>query len=149
MPLLTVFLDTSVILSGIGSPAGGSAALFLAAKKKRIILVTTPRVLEEAVEHLSKVSNEPSRLKPLFSTSIITLVPNPSDEILEKFTSLTTDPDDVHVIAGAVRSAADVLLSLDKKHITTHRVKRALKPIRVLSPRQFWQQLIRERKKRT
>lgn len=149
MPLLTVFLDTSVILSGIGSHTGGSAALFPAAKKKRITLITTPRVLEEAVEHLSKVSIEPSRLETLFSTSIITLVPNPSDEILEKFKSLTTDPDDVHVIAGAVLSASDVLLSLDKKHITTHRVKRALKPIRVVSPRQFWQQLTRERKKRT
>jgi len=138
MALLTIFLDTSVILSGLASPTGGSALLFRAADKKRIKLVTTPKVFEEATDHLSKLSLKSSHLEALMTSSIITLVPNPTEAMMEKFKPLTIDPDDVHVISGGAISGADFLLSLDKKHITTTLVQRALRPMRVLSPKQFW-----------
>lgn len=138
MPSLTAFLDTSVILSGLASPSGGSAALFHAAKKKRIKLVTTRLILDEAVANLSNISVHISQLETLFDSSIIHLTQNPPQDTLERFKALTTDPNDVHVIAGAVLSGADVLLSLDKKHITTTRVKKALKPMKVMSPKEFW-----------
>lgn len=147
MPSLTAFLDTSVILSGLASPRGGSAALFLAAKKKKIKLVATPVVLEEAVAHLSKLAIQPSKLEALLTSSTIYLTSNPSEGVIEKFKILTTDPDDVHVIAGAVLSGAHVLMSLDKKHITTIRVKKALKPMRVMSPKEFWRWLARTKKR--
>lgn len=138
MPSLTAFLDTSVILSGLASPSGGSAALFVATKKKKMKLVTTELVLEEAVTHLSKINIQKSHLEALLNSSIIRLTPNPTQDSIEKFKILTTDPDDIHIIAGAVLSGSDALLSLDKKHITTPRVKKALKPMKVMSPKEFW-----------
>jgi len=139
MLLLTAFLDTSVILSGLASPSGGSAKLFHAAKRKKIKLITTTLVLEEAAEHVSKLSIQPSQLKALLSASILRITPNPSEITVGKFKTLTTDTDDIHVLAGAALSGAQVLLSLDKKHITTPRVKEALQPMRVMSPKEFWQ----------
>lgn len=138
MRLLTAFLDTSVILSGLASPNGGSAMLFRAAKRKKIKLITTPLVLEEAAQHLSKLTIQPRQLESLLTLSILAIIPNPPENIAEKFKTLTSDPDDVHVLAGAALSAAQALLSLDKKHITTARVRSALRPMRVMSPKEFW-----------
>lgn len=112
--------------------------LFRAARRKRIKLITTPLVLEEAAQHLSKLTIQPLQLESLLALSILTIIPNPPENIAEKFKTLTTDPDDVHVLAGAALSAAQALLSLDKKHITTARVRRALRPMRVMSPKEFW-----------
>lgn len=145
MPLLTAFLDTSVILSGLHSPSGGSAMLFRVAKKKKVKLITTPLVLEETVEHIAKLSIQPSQLEVLLATSILTIIPNPPEITAAKFKTLTTDPDDVHVLAGAALSGAHVLLSLDKKHITTRRVKFALRPMKVMSPKEFWGWIARKK----
>lgn len=144
MPSLTVFLDTSVILSGLASPSGGSAALFVAGKKKRVKLITTELVLNEAVAHLSKLAIQTSQLEALLDSSTIRVIPNPAQDSMEKFKTVTTDPDDIHVIAGAVLSGSDALLSLDKKHITTPRVKEVLKPMKIMSPKEFWKWLARE-----
>ncbi|KKU45166.1 MAG: hypothetical protein UX62_C0040G0005 [Microgenomates group bacterium GW2011_GWA2_46_7] len=143
MLLLTAFLDTSVILSGLHSPSGRSAMLFRAATKKKVKLITTPLVLAEAAEYIAKLSIQPLQLEELFTASILTIIPNPPEITAEKFKTLTTDPDDVHVLAGAALSGATVLLSLDKKHIITPRVKLALRPMKVLSPKEFWRWIMR------
>jgi len=121
--------------------------LFRAAKKKKIKLITTPLVLEEVVQHLSKLTIQPSEFEALLATSILTVIPNPLDNIAKKFKTLTTDQDDVHVIAGGALSGATALLSLDKKHITTTRVKLALRPMKVMSPKEFWRWTSRKKLK--
>lgn len=138
MPLLTIFLDTSVILSGLASPIGGSRKLFEAAKRHKIKLLTTSLVLQEAVNHLQKLDIEPHQLETLFSTKTIHLVANPPEKMIEKFRAASPDPDDAHVLAGAGLSGANVLVSLDKKHLLTAGVRRVLKPMLVKSPRDFW-----------
>lgn len=119
--------------------------LFRAAKKKKIKLIATPLILEEAAQHLSKLTIQPSELEALLARSILTVMPNPQVAIAEKFKTLTSDPDDVHVLAGAALSGAQVLLSLDKKHITTPRVKLALRPMKVMSPKEFWRWISRKK----
>lgn len=144
MSSLTVFLDASVILSGLASPTGGSRKLFDAAKIKKLKLITSTSVLEEVSTHLEKLGIEQKCLIELLSRKTIRLVTRPKEEIVEKFRRVTPDPDDVHVLAGAVLSGAGLLISLDKKHILTLRVKKALKPVLVKSPREFWRWLQRQ-----
>lgn len=138
MPLLTIFLDTSVVLSGLASTTGGSRKLFEAAKQHRLKLLTTPLVIQEVDRHLKKLSIEPNQLENLFSTQIIRLIPDPNTEMIKKFSQVSPDPDDAHILAGAGLSGADVLISLDKKHILTPEVRRVLKPMLVKSPKEFW-----------
>lgn len=141
MPSLTIFLDASVILSGLASPTGGSGKVLEAAKRQKLRLFTTPLVVEEVIRHLDKLNIAPDKLHRLLSSKIVCLLADPNIETIEKFRHVSHDPDDAHVLAGAAISGADVLLSLDKKHILALNVQNALKPMSVKSPRSFWREL--------
>ncbi|MDP1722274.1 MAG: putative toxin-antitoxin system toxin component, PIN family [Candidatus Gottesmanbacteria bacterium] len=141
MPSLTIFLDASVILSGLASPGGGSGKLLVAATQKKLTLLTTPRVIEEVVRHLDKLHIAPGDLHQLLSDKIVRLLADPNEETIKKFRRVITDPDDAHVLAGAVTSGAGVLLSLDKKHVLAPNVVKALRPISIQSPKSFWRGL--------
>lgn len=141
MTSLTIFLDASVILSGLASPTGGSRSLYEAAKRRKILLRTTPFVIQEVVNHLQKLDIDPRKLRSLLSTKTLQLIFDPPEEMIAKFRQVISDPWDAHVLAGAVLSRASVLVSLDKKHILTPLVRRMLHPIRVNSPKEFWKWL--------
>ncbi len=141
MTSLTAFLDASVILSGLGSPHGGSGILFTASERHKITLIATPMVIGEVYRHLSKLKLQPEQLEILLTQKIIKLTKNPDKKTIDKCLKLTLDPNDAHVLAGAIRSGSGYLLSLDQKHILTQKIKNHLSPIQVLSPKQFWQSL--------
>lgn len=141
MESLNVFLDASVILSGLASPLGGSGKILEAGESKKFRLLASELVISEVKEHLPKVKVPPIKINKLVKNQTIEVVETPPLEFILKFTSLTLDPKDAHVLAGAVMSGADFLISLDKKHILTRKVKKFLKPIRVFSPKQFWRYL--------
>lgn len=138
MPLSKIFLDSSVILSGLASSSGGSRKLFNAAKGGKLKLMTTPLVIEEVNNHLAKLDIELKQLENLLSIKIISLVKNPTNTEIEKFSRVSRDSDDAHVLAGASLSGAEKLISLDKKHILTPKVRKYLKPMLVQSPKEFW-----------
>ena len=129
MKLLTVFLDASVVLSGLISSTGGSGKLLKAGAKNKIKLVITEKIVLEMVTQLRKVRVQRKTLAHLLSSRTIRIISTPNEEKIGKFLPVLDDPDDAHVLAGAVVAGADVLVSLDKKHILTPRVKRTLKPI--------------------
>lgn len=104
-------------------------------------LLATPRIIEEVVRHLDKLHIAPNHLHRLLSERTVQLIPNPSEETIEKFRRIATDPDDAHVLAGAVTSGAKLLLSLDKKHILAPNVGKALHPMSITSPKGFWWEL--------
>lgn len=141
MSSLIVFLDSSVILSGLRSSHGGSGALFQASKTHKLTLLATPMVIGEVFRHLSKLKLKPSQLEILLSQKIIQLIKNPDKKTIEKCSKFTVDPNDAHILAGAILSGSVYLLSLDQKHILTPKVKEHLIPIQVFSPKQFWQSL--------
>ena len=65
MPSLTIFLDASVILSGLASPTGGSGKVLDAARQQKLKLFATPLVVEEVTRHLYKLSIVPDKLHRL------------------------------------------------------------------------------------
>lgn len=144
MKLLSVFLDSSVILSGLASPMGGSAKL-LKGRLKKLNLVTSELVLAEVENHLVKLKISLDRYRELHGGRFIRVVETPPAEVVLRFSSLTLDPNDAHVLAGAALAGADFLISLDKKHILTRKVKKFLSPIKVLSPKQFFRYLDRSK----
>lgn len=141
MPSLTIFLDASVVLSGLASPTGGSGKLLMAASQNKLRLLSTPRVIEEVVRHLDKLHIAPDQLHKILSERTLRLVADPNEETVKKFRRVIKDPDDAHVLAGAVMSGAGVLLSLDKKHILAPNVGKALRPMSITSPKGFWRGL--------
>ena len=144
MRRLKIFLDTSVKLSGLASPTGGSKKLFDAARLKKLKLVTSLYAMEEVNDHLDKLNISPDLLKELLTSKTLFLVKNPTVEMNDKFIKITSDPNDAPILAAALLSGADALVSLDKKHILTLKVKNSLKPMVVVSPQDFWK-WVRER----
>lgn len=142
MKSLTVFLDASVILAGLASPNGGSGKLFAAAIKKKLTLITTPLIINEVKRHLGKLKLKEKQLTDCLNQNLISLKSNPKTELIQHFNKFTQDPNDAHVLAGAISTNCRILLTLDKKHLLTTKAKKALKPIQILSPKEFWQQLI-------
>lgn len=135
---LIVFLDSSVILSGLASPTGGSRKILNIREKGRLQLTATPFVIQEVAKHIPKLGISSDFLKRLLSKKIIRLVPDPPQEIERKLHNLTPDPDDAPILAGAIVNGADVLVSLDKGHILTQLVRKTLAPMKVFSPKEFW-----------
>lgn len=138
MPSLAIFLDASVILSGLASPTGGSGKLLTAAKQQKLKLLATPLVIEEVVRHIDKLHIAPDQLHRLLTAKIVQLLANPNEEMIQKFRRIVKDPDDAHVLAGAALSGANFLLSLDKKHILAPSVQKTLFPMSIKSPKSFW-----------
>ena len=141
MSSLTVFLDASVILSGLASSSGGSGLLLTAAKKKKLKLITTPLILNEVHRHLGKLKLTSKQLITCLDQKLITLKNNPPPALIQRCAKLTTDPDDAHVLAGAINCHCRFLLTLDKKHLANQKVNQSLKPLRIFTPKQFWKYL--------
>lgn len=112
--------------------------MFAAAQRYKLKLITTSLVIQEVSNHLEKLSIEPNQLENLLLAKTIRLIPNPDKKVTERFSQASRDPNDAHVLAGAGLSGADILISLDKKHILTPKVRKTLKPMLVKSPKEFW-----------
>lgn len=134
----TVFLDSSIILSGLASLSGGSRKILDAGEEGKLQLVATPFIIQEVANNMSKLQVDEKDLKTLLATKTIHLISDPPQDVVRKCRRATPDPNDAPIIAGAVFSGATVLVSLDKTHILTQKVRRSLKPIKVFSPKQFW-----------
>ena len=112
-----------------------------AARQQKLKLFATPLVVEEVTRHLYKLSIVPDKLHRLLFSKTVRLWANPNEETIKKFRDVCRDPGDAHILAGAAISGANILLSLDKKHILVPNVIKALHPISVKSPKSFWRGL--------
>ena len=136
-----VFFDTSVLFSAIYSQTGGSYQICRLVKKGEIEGYTTETVIKELQNNILKFSQKTKKNLESFIANHKFIV---RSEITERETrpylKIIVDKD-AHVLAGAILANANFLLSLDKKHVLTKRVKKHLLPIRIFSPKQFWQAL--------
>lgn len=136
-PRPTVFLDASCWVAATLSREGGSRYILALAVRGQIEILSTRRVLLEALNAIcSKYGNEEvhTYFKLLLSTS-----PTGVEETSAKEESRWVDvthEDDCHVLAGAAKANADVLVSLDARHIVTDVVK-AQFPVPVMNTREF------------
>jgi predicted nucleic acid-binding protein len=139
-----VFLDASCWVAAAGSPTGGSSRILELAQAGRIRIVTTRAVLWEAIRSTAENLGDEAlrRLYRLLADVDPERVDDPSAEE-ERCWEELTDAEDLHVLAGAHKAAADVLVSLDRKHILTERVRAGFS-ILVQDTRQFLTQFAEE-----
>jgi hypothetical protein len=69
------------------------------------------------------------------------LVEDPDPGEIGEYAAIT-DPKDAHVLAGAAKGRADVLLTLDRRHMLTRRVMKAGLPFAVMTPGEFLRRLV-------
>ena len=109
-----IFLDTSTLLSGLNSPFGASAFIIALFKLKKVIIVISPEVILEAESVINR--KLPSLLVPfqdfLISKPEISKKPTPK-EIESAYKLINSE--DTPILAGAIKSKVDYLITLDKK----------------------------------
>lgn len=121
---LRVFLDTSCWIAACLNPAGGSARILALAQEGKIQIITTPDVLEEVRRNIEKKLPDEAMVQfQLFRRMCKPIVlPNPPEEDQQEWSTLTREKD-LHVLAGAIRGEADVLVTLDRNDLLNQKVR--------------------------
>lgn len=137
--MIKVFFDTSVLFSAIYSSSGGSAKLVLLVKQKCIGGITTQTIINELEENVGKIRRFGKKdiSQFVFKNNILVREEIKLEEI-KPYTSIVEEKD-AHVVAGAIITNCDYLLTLDKKHLDNHDIKRRVKKVRIISPKEMLQ----------
>ena len=140
---MRVFLDATCWIAAAGSPTGGSACILNLARAGYFMLATTRLILQEAERNIGAKMGRDTLLRyyRLLGSLPLELVPDPSEEEIAYWQEVI-DPKDCHVLAGAVKARADILVSLDRKHILTEKVRNHF-PIPVQDTKSFLRDLMK------
>ncbi len=130
---MKVFLDTNVLASAFAT-RGLCADLF------RAVLAEEELVVGEVVlRELERVLRDHFRVPKDVTADILTMLRDfPVSPLPRELPNVSLrDKDDIPVLASAIASGADILVTGDKDLLSL----RAKLPLRILSPRQLWEVL--------
>lgn len=129
-----LFLDANIWFTAARSPQGGSGYIVMLAKKGRIKLVISGQILSEVEKNLRKKENNSTLLRHFDNLSLtkpkLILIGNKNTN---KYIDLI-NVKDAPVVAGAIQSGSDYLVTLDKKHFFTSIINDAHLPIKIVIP---------------
>jgi len=136
--MVRVFLDANVYFSGFFSQRGASALLLELVQKKKIKIAASRLVLREADRNLRKKADAKIRkiFHQLLNQTKIQIAPPPDEKVLENYYELI-HPKDAPVLAAAAESKVDFLITLDRRHLLTPKVKSHIKHPKILTPGDF------------
>lgn len=137
MGKIKVFLDTDVIISSILSETGASYEIIRSSEFVKIISISVQKELVE----VGLRKNVDSRKLGLRLSKVKTIAAHLSkSEVLKRYGRYVNDEKDSHVVAGAVKSKSDYLLTFNVKHYQIERIKTDL-GVTVIKPGVFLQYL--------
>ncbi|KKR50069.1 MAG: hypothetical protein UT84_C0015G0017 [Candidatus Curtissbacteria bacterium GW2011_GWA1_40_16] len=133
---MLAFIDASVILAALGSKSGGSSQVLKLIKKRKFDGVTSQAVIEEVSRNAHKIKIAESEVSRLISISSLKVISAPASEEVEEYLDITAAKD-AHVVASAIQSKAKVVITLDKKHLLSGKIK----GLGILTPGEFLKNL--------
>jgi len=135
--MIKVFFDASVILAAIISSKGASFELLKYASQKLIMAITSKTVVNEVLANLYKIEDFNERDLDTFivNNKIIVRKAVGRSEI-KQFVDVVFQKD-AHVLAGALLTNSDYLVSLDRKHIVKNEVKKKIEEIKIVLPKEL------------
>lgn len=138
---MKVFLDANIFFAGAGSPKGGSGFILELAKINKIEIITVSQALLEAEENILKKLGLPYLnrhyqnllgIKPKIQ-SIEFITPKE----ISKLKKLLPEKD-IPILAGAVLSGSQTLITLDKKHFLNNDKLKGIKLLLgIMNPGEF------------
>ncbi len=141
-----VFLDTNVIISGLLSRTGASAAILDLAEAEEIVAVVSRQVLVEADRvFAAKFPQLLERYRKFIKNLGPLLADDPSMREVEASKKII-DAADAPILAAAKKEGVNYLVTLNTRHFHTEKV-RAFLPCPIFTPsefivafRKFWEQ---------
>lgn len=140
-----VFLDANVYFSASRSPAGGSSAILKLVEKKHLSVYATNQILREAERNIRKKEPLPTRLRFYELASEIkpkTITINKKNAE-QRFLKIINRKD-TYVLEGASRARVKYLVTLDRKHFFSEKVRKAKLPFKILTPGELLRELAKE-----
>lgn len=132
-----VFLDATCWMAAVGSAEGGSSAIISLAQAFLLLIVASQAVLNEAERNIkAKMGMDALRsFHLLLAETEIEICTQATLDEEEAWADLIVEKDR-QVLASAFKTKADVLVTLDCKHVLTETV-RANFPVLVQDTREF------------
>jgi putative PIN family toxin of toxin-antitoxin system len=140
--MIKVFFDASVIFSAINSKTGGSYYLLSLSKSRKIVAITSQTVVKEVENNLNKFKNlDKHRLhKAVVDFNLLVREKIKQEEISVFFKKV--EKKDAHVLAGAISTNCDYLVTLDRKHLNNQKTKDSFSQLKILSPKELILQIL-------
>lgn len=137
---MRLFLDANVIFSAAHNPDGRARALFLLQRNGRCELIASAHALEEARRNIAlKYSSRTAELDALARELLV--VPEPEVKAVARAQELGLPLDDAPILAAAIASKADVLVTGDRTHFGRLYRKR-IDGVEVLPPAEILMRLL-------
>lgn len=133
-----VFVDSDVVISSLLSQKGAAYLLLNQQKDSFIISNISQKELEKVIDRLGI---NPDKLQTLIKKrfKVVKLGGN-IIRIKNDFEIYSSDPNDIHIVAGATKAKAKFLLTYNLKHFQKQKIYDDLGII-VLTPAQYMQYL--------
>jgi predicted nucleic acid-binding protein len=137
---IKLFFEASVLIAAAHSLTGGSGYVLEACRRGRFKPVVTQLVLIEAERNIKAKLGEEDLLRfyQFLGTVDFTVEPPVSAREVADYSHLIEEKD-AHVLAAAVRSSAQFLLTLDTRHFMTERLSKADLGLIIVTPSHFIQ----------
>ncbi len=143
MGVSKVFIDASVFIAAAGSSEGGSSLVLELCKRGRFHAVCTKLVLLEAERNIHRKLGAEALLR--FYQGLAELDPTleapPTPEEIAACEPIVGEKD-AHVLAAALKSGTDILLTLDRRHFMTEKVRDARLGLKIATPGEFLRKLV-------
>lgn len=131
-----VFLDTSALIAGIASSKGAARAVLQLAEIGLIEVIVSRQVIVETdrniEEKLPEMLNENREFIELLAPVLIN---DPRQKDVSKYLKVI-NLDDTPILASAVTSGADFLITWDKKHFISKNI-RIHSSLKIVTPGEF------------
>lgn len=139
--MIRIYLDASVIIAAMLSPTGGSAKLIQFVRLGAVAGITSQTAIAEIEENALKIGKTSSETRQfIFNNRIIVRKRiNKTEE--EPYQGLVEE-EDIHIVAGAKLTKCDYLVTLDKKHLLKDEVKKLVKPLKVVNPKEYLEKVV-------
>jgi predicted nucleic acid-binding protein len=117
MSRVNLFLDSSVLFSGIVFASGAARALLLLAEQEHIAVTISEQVVTETERAIARKAPQAlSDLRRAILASKVHIVRDPSPEDVSAHLNLISHPADVPILLAAMHVRVDYLVTLNRKH---------------------------------
>lgn len=136
IPRIKVFVDTSVLISGLASSAGALGAVLDLCEAEVIQMVISRQVIVEADRNfLTKLPRLLNRFRQFIHDLKPLMIDDPGPSLVKKATAIVGRKD-ASILAAALDGKVDYLVTLDKKHFLSPRARKGA-GVTVLTPSEF------------
>lgn len=138
MKKLRLYVDSDVIVSSLISQLGAANLIF---NLKNINLFASNYSEKETKAVAERLGLKEAKVNEIFEKKLeIVSLGDSLKKIKEKFSDYVTDEDDAHIVAGAVKAKAQLLISYNLRHYKLNKIKTDF-GILLMTPAMFLQYL--------